>query len=106
MTEQYQIALCSCPDQESAEMVANHLIDRRLAACVNIVPNIMSVYRWKGKVESANEVLLVIKTMSRAWDELEKTITQHHPNELPEIITVPITSGLDSYLNWMNDSIT
>lgn len=105
MTEQYQIALCTCPDQDSAELVANHLVDEQLAACVNIITGVRSVFRWKGEVESNNEVLLVIKTMPHVYDRLEQTILQHHPYELPEVITVPITGGEANYLTWVKSGI-
>lgn len=105
MTIQYQIALCTCPDEESAETVANHLVDQQLAACVNIITGIRSVFRWKGEVESNKEVLLVIKTMLHVYDRMEQVILQHHPYELPEVVIVPITNGNSDYLSWIKSSV-
>lgn len=105
MTDQYQLALCTCPDEESAEMIANHLVDEQLAACVNIINGVRSVFRWQGEVESNNEVLLVIKTMAHVYDRMEQTILQYHPYELPEIVIVPISNGEHDYLSWVKRGI-
>ena len=106
MSEEYQIALCTCPDEETAEMVANHLVDEQLATCVNILPGMRSVYRWQGEVESNNEVMLVIKTMGHVFEQLEEVILRHHPYELPEIVTVPISNGEKHYLSWISSGIS
>ena len=86
-------------------MVANHLVDEKLAACVNMIPGIRSVYRWQGEVESSNEVLLVIKTMEHAYQRVEETILKHHPSELPEILSVPINNGESGYLAWLAGAV-
>ena len=106
MQDQYQLVLCTCPDQDSAQAIAEHLIDQGLAACVNILPGILSIYSWQGKRESAQELLLVIKTTKTVYDTLEKTITGLHPYELPEIIAVNIENGSAGYLNWIGDWIS
>ncbi|HHH47525.1 MAG TPA: divalent-cation tolerance protein CutA [Gammaproteobacteria bacterium] len=97
---------CTCPDQDSARAIANHLVDQGLAACVNILPGVHSVYRWAGKRETAQEHLLVIKTRPDAYGRLEQAIVDQHPYELPEIIAVPITQGLAAYLAWIDDNVT
>lgn len=99
----HQLVLCTCPDQTSAQAIAEQLIDQRLAACVNIVPGITSIYQWQGKRETAQEHLLLIKTSIEAYNALEQTLTDLHPYELPEIITVPIERGLNTYLNWISE---
>ncbi len=96
------IVLCSCPDQESASGIANHLVENRLAACVNISSQVKSVYRWQGEIETADEYMLFIKTAASSYDELELTILSIHPYELPEIIAVPVEMGLQNYLGWIN----
>lgn len=101
MEDQFQIVFCTCPDEESAETVANHLVDERLAACVNIVPHLRSIYRWNDEVKSDNEVLLIIKTTVDVYPALEQAIIDHHPYELPEVISVPITDGQTDYLAWI-----
>jgi periplasmic divalent cation tolerance protein len=106
MQDQYQLVLCTCPDQDSAQTIAEHLIDQKLAACVNVLPGIMSIYSWQGKRESAQELLLVIKTTKTVYGSLEKAITKLHPYELPEIIAVNIENGNKSYLNWISDCIS
>lgn len=106
MQDQYQLVLCTCPDQDSAQTIAEHLIDQKLAACVNILPGIKSIYSWQGKRESAQELLLVIKTTKTVYDTIEKTITRLHPYELPEIIAVNIENGNAGYLNWISDCIS
>jgi periplasmic divalent cation tolerance protein len=106
MNHPFQIVFCTCPDEESAEVVANHLVDERLAACVNVMPNLRSVYRWHDEVKSDNEVLLIIKTMTDVYPELEQAIIDHHPYELPEVISVPITDGQTDYLAWIRSCIT
>ena len=103
--DQYQLVLCTCPDQDSSQAIAEHLIDQNLAACVNILPGIESVYSWQGKREKAQEHMLFIKTTQHVYEELEKTITELHPYELPEVITVTIENGSAGYLKWISDNI-
>ncbi len=97
---------CTCPDADCAQSIANHLVDKGLAACVNILPGVQSVYRWQGKRESAQEHLLAIKARHDAYGRLEQAIVDLHPYELPEIIAVPITHGLAGYLAWIDDNVT
>ena len=99
----YQLVLTTCPDAETGERIAQTLVAERLAACVNILPVAKSVYLWKGKVESAAEQLLVIKSMARAYRAIQKRLLELHPYELPEVITVPVTGGLADYLAWIRD---
>ena len=97
----YQMVLCTCPDQEVASSIANALVDGKLAACVNIVPGLRSVYRWKGARETAEEVLLIIKSRADDYAPLQTAVRALHPYELPEIIAVPINTGLPAYLAWV-----
>lgn len=101
-----QITLCTCPDQQSAEDIANHLVTNNLAACVNIIAGIRSIYQWQGKIESAQEQLLIIKSNSDTYPRLEVEIKKLHPYELPEIITVPIERGLPEYLQWIDKCVS
>ncbi len=97
---------CTCPDQDSAQSIADTLVDKGLAACVNILPGVHSVYRWQGKRENAREYLLTIKTLHSAYEALQQAIIDLHPYELPEIIAVPITHGLAAYLAWIDENVT
>lgn len=101
----HQLVLCTCPDADTAQRIAGHLIDARLAACVNILPGILSVYHWQGKRESAQEQLLLIKTTDAAYKQLEQAIVEQHPYELPEVIAVSIENGLADYLAWIDNSL-
>jgi periplasmic divalent cation tolerance protein len=103
---QCQLVLCTCPDQDSAQTIAEQLVDQSLAACVNILPGIKSIYSWRGKRETAQEQLLVIKTTKNAYGTLEKVIIGLHPYELPEIIAVNIENGNANYLKWISDGIS
>jgi len=96
-----QLILNTCPDIETAETIANLLIDQHLAACVNIVPGIRSIYRWQGQRQNDNECLLFIKTSASNYTELEVLICRHHPYEVPEIIVFNIEKGLPAYLAWI-----
>ncbi len=95
------LVLTNLPDLLSAETMAATLVEGRLAACVNIFPPCRSVYRWKGVVETANEIPLLIKTTEARYSELESAIRAVHPYETPEIIAVPVTLGLPDYLAWV-----
>ena len=101
----HRIVFCTCPSSEVADGIATALVEGRLAACVNIVPGIRSVYRWQGKVERDEELLLVIKTHRERYAKLEETIRERHPYELPEIVRVPIDTGLPEYLAWIDSSV-
>jgi periplasmic divalent cation tolerance protein len=81
------------------------LVERRLAACVNIAPGLTSVYLWEGRIERAEEHLLLIKTGVSAYDGLEAAIREHHPYELPEIVAVPIERGSRDYLQWITECL-
>ena len=95
------LVLTNCPDGETANSIALGVIESRLAACVNILPRVQSIYRWQGAVESATEIPLFIKSTAANSPALEKLIAWLHPYEIPEIIALPITQGLPAYLNWV-----
>ena len=95
------LVISTLPDRDHAEKMAHFLIEQQLAACVNILPGATSVYRWQGKVESADETILLIKTTMARYPALEAAIKAQHPYELPEIIAVPISAGLPAYLEWV-----
>jgi periplasmic divalent cation tolerance protein len=95
------VTFCTCPDKGIAEKIARLLVEDSLAACVNILPNITSIYAWQGQIESAQEHLLFIKSMASNYSAIEMAIRNHHPYELPEIIAVPIERGLPEYINWI-----
>ena len=99
------IVLCTVPDAETAEEIANILIADNLAACVNIIPGITSIYRWEDRIERDEELLLIIKTRGKVYQALQEKITDLHPYELPEVIAVPIQNGLPAYLSWLAQSL-
>ena len=96
------LVFSNLPDQASATKLAAVLIEQRLAACVNVQAPCTSVYRWQGKVETATEVPIFIKTTREHYPALEAAIRAHHPYELPEIIAVPLVAGLPAYLEWVH----
>jgi len=100
-----RIVLTTAGSQEEARKIAHALVDRRLAACVNIVPQVESVYRWQGKVESASEWLLVIKTQASAFERVRNTIKELHSYDLPECVMLEVAAGSEEYLNWIAENI-
>ena len=100
------LVLCNTPDADCAAQIAQTLVERRLAACVNILAPCQSVYRWQGKIEHAAEVPLLIKTTRARYAELQATLAEAHPYELPEIIAVPLHEGLPAYLAWVGAETT
>jgi periplasmic divalent cation tolerance protein len=105
MTNDPQIVLCTVPDETTAQRIASALVAEHLAACVNIVPGITSVYRWKGAIETDMELLLIIKTTAAVYSRLQDRIRALHPYELPEIIAVSLDQGLPDYLAWITTSL-
>ena len=101
MNSEALLVLTNLPDQNSATRIAERLIAGRLAACVNLLAPCTSIYHWEGKVESATEVPLLIKTTQQRYEAVEQCILELHPYELPEIIQVPLTGGLPAYLQWI-----
>ncbi len=95
------LVITNLPDAASAAKLAQQLIEVRAAACVNQLAPCTSTYRWQGKIETATEVPLLIKTTQAAYPRLEKLIRAAHPYELPEIIAVPVSDGLPAYLDWV-----
>lgn len=101
MPTEYCLVLCTCPDAATAGKLAEGLVAERQAACVNIIPGLISVYPWQGTIETAEEQLLLIKTEAAAFDAVQSFLTAHHPYELPEIIAVPVVRGSSAYLEWI-----
>ncbi len=98
------VVLCTCPDEDTAAVMARELVRKHLAACVNVQGRIRSIYRWNNEVTEDTEALMVIKTTTSRYRELERVIVELHPYELPEIIAVPIEQGFERYLAWIQDS--
>lgn len=101
MADEPILVLTQMPDQDTARALARSLVEARLAACVNVGAPVESLYHWRGQIETASEVPLVIKTRRDRYRELEAAILAQHPYELPEIVAVPIGDGLASYLEWI-----
>ena len=95
------LILCNCPDEEIANRIALAVLESGLAACVNILPRVQSLYRWQGKIESATEIPLFIKSTAANYPALEAAIQKLHPYDIPEIIALPVERGLPAYLNWV-----
>ena len=95
------LILTTAPDQKTAKLLAKSLVEQRLAACVNILPQATSIYEWKGKVECSDESLLLIKSTRQNYTAVEAALRELHPYELPEIIAVPVEQGLQGYLDWV-----
>ena len=104
MNNEYIMIISTCADMESARKIAGILIDRRLAACVQMFP-ILSVYTWQGKFCEDKEIMLFIKSKTALFDEIAAAIKENHPYEVPEIIQIPVTDGLPDYLRWIDDSV-
>ncbi len=99
-----RIVLSTIDDAQKARELATTLVNRRLAACVNIIPRVWSVYHWQGTVEEAVENLLILKTSEGRLDELVDGLRELHPYDLPEIIALPVETGLPEYLRWVVES--
>lgn len=99
------LVLTTCGSQEESRQIAHGLVERRLAACVNIIPQIESVYRWKGEVETATEWLLLIKTTSAAFAQLCDAVRTLHSYDVPECISLAVDDGNAAYLDWIAGSI-
>jgi periplasmic divalent cation tolerance protein len=99
--DQAILVLTNVPDLDCAKLVARTLVESRLAACVNLLPAVQSIYRWEGQIEEATEITLLIKTTSHQYEELQKAIVGLHPYVLPEIIAMPIVAGYAPYLQWI-----
>jgi len=99
------VVLTTVEKREDGERLAGLLIERELAACVQILPPMVSIYRWQGNIEHANEVLLLIKTRREVYPRLEAVIKENHSYQTPEIIALPIAAGSTEYLSWLVDSV-
>ena len=98
------LVMTTMPDMASAEELAGRIAGESLAACVNILPGVQSIYCWEGKLQKSIECQLFIKTCEKSYNELEAFIQKHHPYKLPEIIALPIQHGLQGYLDWIGES--
>ena len=105
MPEQDFIALSTFADSEIARSIAHKLVEERLAACANIVPQIESIYHWKGKIESSTEILVIFKTTRERYPAFEQRLKALHPYEVPEIVALELTAGLPAYLDWIGESV-
>jgi periplasmic divalent cation tolerance protein len=97
------LVFTNMPDRDSATKLARALVEQRLAACVNVLAPCTSVYRWKGDIDEAQEVPVLIKTRAARYPEVERAIQSLHPYELPEVIAVPVVRGLPEYLEWVGE---
>lgn len=105
MREGFQVILCTHPDKAGAVELAQQLLTKHLAACINIVNHVQSIYQWQGKIKNTEEQLLIIKTHQSCYHALEALIQDQHPYEVPEIIALPIQEGLGAYLTWLGESL-
>jgi periplasmic divalent cation tolerance protein len=104
MTEKIVI-LCTCASEAEAARLARLLVEGRLAACVNVLPHVRSYYRWQGKVEASEELLLIVKSTRERFEEIRRTIEGAHSYEVPEIVALPVVAGSPAYLAWMDENL-
>jgi periplasmic divalent cation tolerance protein len=101
----YQLLISTCPNLEVAKQIAQSLLENHLAACVNLLPNVQSMFVWKNEITSETEVLLLIKTHRTHYAAIEHKLLQLHPYQVPELIGVPIEVGLPKYLAWLDEVV-
>ena len=101
--EQVLVILVTVINQKEAVRIGEKMVHMKLAACTNVIPSIQSIYRWKGKVTNAQEVLLILKSTKPRYRALEKAIKAMHAYEVPEVIALPVTEGLEAYVRWVRD---
>ncbi len=99
------VVLTTCPNREAAGLLATRLVESRLAACVNVIGGVQSVYRWQGRVEQDDEVLLLIKSSEKVLAALRRLIQELSDYELPEVLAVPVKDGSSAYLDWLLESV-
>ena len=100
------VVLVTCPTRAVARRIATALVTRRLAACVNVMPVVHSIYRWQGKVERAQEALLLIKTSTRRFAQAKRVVLALHPYEVPEVVALRLVDGHPAYLRWVATSVS
>jgi len=99
------VILCTCADAEEAGKLARSLLEANLAACVNVIPQVRSYYRWKGAFETSEECLLAIKSSAQLFEALRAHIERIHSYEVPEILALPVEAGSQKYLNWLDANL-
>jgi periplasmic divalent cation tolerance protein len=104
MADEILLAFCTFPDAETARKIVRALVEDKLAACGNVLPSVHSIYRWQGKIESADEALAIFKLPSNRYAEFEASLRSLHPYDVPEIISCRIDRGLPEYLRWVAES--
>ncbi len=101
---QYIVIFVTCPNPKEANKIASALVNEKLAACVNIISNLNSVFRWQGKIDRSQELLLMIKTKKKLFAKVERLVKKHHSYDTAEIIALPIVGGSKRYLKWIKES--
>ncbi len=105
MSDTPLLVLCTAPDEAAATTLARGLVERRLAACVNVLAGVRSFYVWEGALHDEPEVQLLIKTRGSRYDALEAWLAEHHPYDVPEVIALPIERGSEAYLGWLGQQL-
>jgi periplasmic divalent cation tolerance protein len=100
------VVLCTCPDNTTAHELAKTILSEKLAACVNLIPQVTSLYYWQGQLEEAQEVQLVIKSRRTLFGVLQQRLLALHPYDIPEIIALPVLAGAPEYLQWLQEHTT
>ena len=104
MAEKILLALSTFPDRETAQRISKELVTKKFAACANILPAIESIYRWKDKIETGNETLVFFKVSEDRQSAFQEKLRSLHPYEVPEIIFLPVSTGLPEYLRWVSEN--
>lgn len=99
------VVFCTFPDEVKARQIGALLVEKQVAACVNVISGMRSIYRWEGKVHDDSEVLAVIKTTRKCYPGLEAALLEAHPYDTPEVLAIPIAEGATRYLNWVEENV-
>ena len=100
------VVLSTCDSEDQARQIARRLVEKRLAACVNVAPRIRSIYRWQGKIEEVTEHLLLIKSRRGLFEQLRDELQRIHSYEVPEVVALPVEDGAEAYLNWLDQELS
>ena len=100
-SDEILLVISTITDIDKAKMLAHQVVEKHLVACCNIIPGVTSIYRWEGELSEDQECLLIMKTSNSQYQQLEEFIRHHHPYDIPELIALPVTTGLEEYLSWV-----